>query len=89
MMRVPVGRPASAIIVGNKKLIYFYENNESRLYDLADDERERKQIDSKEIKADLASRLTRYLKEREATMVYNSGTGLITYPDGFVEQANR
>lgn len=89
MMRMPVGTPASAIIVGNKKLIYFYENNESRLYDLTDDERERKQIDNKEIKTDLASRLTDYLKEREATMVYHSDTGLITYPDGSVEQAIR
>lgn len=88
-MKVPVGTSASAIIEGDDKLIYFYRNGESRLYCLADDEGEKKPLSNPERTSELASKLTRYLKECDASMVYSTKTGKITYPDGTEADARR
>ncbi|MBX7104898.1 MAG: sulfatase [Gemmataceae bacterium] len=62
--------PHSAIIVGDMKLIKFYEDNHVALYDLAKDLRERNDLSKKmpEDAARLENRLLEYLKAVDAQM---------------------
>ena len=85
-MRVPVGRPASALIKDGKKIIHFYETGETRLYDLDADETEKREIEDDVLKAELASELTAFLKNAGASMVYDKKTQTIRWPDGSVEK---
>lgn len=85
-MRVPVGRPASALIKDGKKIIHFYETGETRLYDLDADETEKREVEDDALKAELASELTAFLKNAGASMVYDKKTQTIRWPDGSVEK---
>lgn len=62
--------PHSAIRVGNHKLLHFYETGEDRLYDLATDLGERKDLapTRPEIVTDLRGRLATYLRDVDAAM---------------------
>ena len=62
------GGPASAIVLGNWKLIKFYETGSVQLYDIAKDPSERTDVAlaQPEKRADLEKRLTDYLKEINA-----------------------
>jgi arylsulfatase A-like enzyme len=62
--------PHSAIIVGDMKLIKFYEDNQVALYDLAKDLRERNDLSKKmpDEAARLEKRLLEYLKAVDAQM---------------------
>ena len=85
-MRVPVGRPASALIKDGKKIIHFYETGETRLYDLDADETEKREAEDDVLKAELASELTAFLKNAGASMVYDKKTQTVTWPDGSSEK---
>ena len=62
--------PHSAILLGSHKLIEFYETGERRLFDLASDIGERRDLaaEKPELAAQLATRLHAYLKEVDASM---------------------
>jgi arylsulfatase A-like enzyme len=62
------GGPASAIVLGNGKLVKFYETGSVQLYDIAKDPGERNDLaeSQPERRADLEKRLTDYLKEINA-----------------------
>lgn len=85
----PVGYPSSAIIKDGWKYIYFYGTGKEYLFNLAADEIEATNLaeDNAEKKAELAKDLSDYLKSVGATMVYDSTSGVITYPDGTTENA--
>lgn len=85
----PVGYPSSAIIKDGWKYIYFYGRDEEYLFNLAEDEIEEINLaeTNAEKKAELAKDLSDYLKSVDATMVYDSTSGTITYPDGTTDNA--
>jgi arylsulfatase A-like enzyme len=60
--------PQSAIRVGDYKLIYFYETDESKLYNVVEDIEERYDLSDRmdEKATDLKRRLDRYLDDVEA-----------------------
>lgn len=85
-----IGAPQSAIIDGKWKLIYYYENERSVLYDLEHDLSEQHDLSadpaySGKLK-DLQQKLTQYLKDRKATLPYRKSDGEhVAYPDGSVD----
>ena len=85
----PVGFPSSAIIKGGWKYIYFYGTGKEYLFNLAADEIEATDLAKTETskKEELAKDLSDYLKSVGATMVYDSTSGVITYPDGTTDNA--
>lgn len=83
-----IGFPSSAIIKDGWKYIYFYGTGEEYLFNLAADEIEATNLATDtEKKAELAKDLSDYLKSVDATMVYDSTSGVITYPDGTTDNA--
>ena len=60
----------SAILLGDYKLLHFYETGETRLYNLAEDLAERNDLDASQpkIAADLEQRLETYLAEAGASL---------------------
>lgn len=62
--------PHSAILLGDYKLLHFYETGETRLFNLAEDLAERNDLGSSqpEVAADLKQRLETYLAEVGASM---------------------
>ena len=85
----PVGFPSSAIIKDGWKYIYFYGTGKEYLFNLTADEIEETNLaeTNAEKKAELAKDLSDYLKSVDATMVYDSTSGTITYPDGTTDNA--
>lgn len=79
-----VGEPSSAVIKDGWKYIYFYGTGKEYLFNLTADEIEETNLadTDTEKKAELAKDLSDYLKSVDATMVYDSTSGVITYPDG-------
>ena len=84
-----IGFPSSAIIKDGWKYIYFYGTGKEYLFNLAEDELEATNLaeTNAEKKAELATDLSDYLKSVDATMVYDSTSGVITYPDGTTDNA--
>lgn len=84
-----IGFPSSAIIKDGWKYIYFYGTGKEYLFNLAADELEATNLANTdtEKKAELAKDLSDYLKSVDATMVYDSTSGVITYPDGSTDNA--
>ncbi|MEG1635201.1 MAG: sulfatase [Rikenellaceae bacterium] len=75
----------SAIREGNYKLIYFYDTEQSELYDLSKDLSEMNNLAAKpqyeKIRKTLAEDLSRYLKEKKAKLPFEKSTGkLCNYP---------
>ena len=62
--------PHSAIVLGDYKLLHFYETGETRLYNLAEDLAERNDLGASQpkIAADLKQRLEAYLAEVGASL---------------------
>ena len=62
--------PHSAIVLGDYKLLHFYETGETRLYNLAEDLAERNDltVSQPKVAADLKQRLVTYLAEVGASM---------------------
>jgi arylsulfatase A-like enzyme len=62
--------PRSAILLGNYKLLHFYETGETRLFNLAEDLAERNDltVSQPKVAADLKQRLVTYLAEVGASM---------------------
>ena len=85
----PVGYPSSAIIKDGWKYIYFYGTGKEYLFNLTADEIEETNLaeTNAEKKAELAKDLSYHLKSVDATMVYDSTSGVITYPDGSTDNA--
>lgn len=85
----PVGFPSSAIIKDGWKYIYFYGTGKEYLFNLTADEIEETNLaeTNAEKKAELAQDLSNHLKSIDATMVYDSTSGVITYPDGTTDNA--
>ena len=85
----PVGYPSSAIIKDGWKYIYFYGTGKEYLFNLTADEIEETNLaeTNAEKKAELAQDLSNHLKSVDATMVYDSTSGVITYPDGTTDNA--
>ena len=82
-----VGVPQSAIIKGNMKYIYCYENGESFLYDLDRDISERHNLMNDRMYAGIADVLRRelsdYLRRQKANMPVDKRSGeQVAYPDG-------
>ena len=82
-----VGVPQSAIIKGNMKYIYCYENGESFLYDLDRDISERHNLMNDRMYAEVADVLRRelsdYLRRQKANMPVDKRSGeQVAYPDG-------
>lgn len=84
-----IGFPSSAIIKDGWKYIYFYGTGKEYLFNLAEDELEETNLTetNADKKAELAKDLSDYLKSVDATMVYDSTSGVITYPDGTTDNA--
>ena len=66
--KIALDRPHSAIIIDNLKLIKFYDNNETRLYDLSNDLSESTDLSTKKIKLarKLENKLENYLSSVKA-----------------------
>ena len=84
-----VGEPSSAVIKDGWKYIYFYGTGKEYLFNLTADEIEETNLadTDTEKKTELAKDLSDYLKSVDATMVYDSTSGVITYPDGSTDNA--
>lgn len=84
-----VGEPSSAVIKDGWKYIYFYGTGKEYLFNLTADEIEETNLadTNADKKAELAKDLSDYLKSVDATMVYDSTSGVITYPDGSTDNA--
>ncbi|MCR5183435.1 MAG: sulfatase [Opitutales bacterium] len=80
-----IGSPSSAIIEGRWKLVYFYDDQKTMLFDLKNDIGEKHDLAAErptQAKA-LAVKLTHYLKKRQATRpVLKSTRKPVPWPDG-------
>jgi arylsulfatase A-like enzyme len=82
-----IGCPQSAIIKGNWKLIHYYETDESCLFNLKEDISEKNNLINqpkyKKVGQALSNELTRYLKDKKATMpIWKESKGFVPYPNG-------
>ena len=66
--KIALGRAHSAIIVDKMKLIKFYDNNETKLFDLKNDlsENENLSLKRKKIASELEKKMSKYLKDVKA-----------------------
>ncbi len=80
-----IGVPASAIRLGKWKLLYFYDDSRTMLFDLENDIGEQQNLAEKNPKQakKLAKRLTEFLKANGATRPIRKATGTpCSWPDG-------